>query len=208
MPARYISRHFYLSPHSLKTAHCTTEQSFLLLHVNTFIMNNIKTRLVRVAMSVPVITIAIISFAFTNYKDHRRGDGDEKLRMNEIKARAARDFSDRYPGIDNERWYRFKTGFSAKYSQNQVLNNVYYDRMGFYITTIRYYKEKNIPADLKKFIIDNFAGYTIISATEVITPKESAFHFNIKNKMRLKTVKISDTEFEVTGDYRNGDLDL
>jgi hypothetical protein len=171
-------------------------------------MNNIKMPLVRVAISILVITIATISFSFINDNVHRRGDGDEKLRMNEIKARAARDFSDRYPGIDNERWYRFRTGFSAKYSQNQVINNVYYDRMGFYITTIRYYKEKNIPVNLKNFIKENFTDYTIVSATEVITPKESAFHFNIKNKTRLKTVKVSDTEFEVTGDYRNGDLDL
>jgi hypothetical protein len=170
-------------------------------------MNNIKTLLVRVAMIVLVITIAITSFAI-NFDNDPPGGGNDKLRMNEIKARAARDFAGRFPTIDNERWYRFKTGFSAKFSQNQVMNNVYYDRMGFYITTIRYYKEKNIPVRFKKVIQQNFADYTIISATEVITSKESSFHFNIKNKTRLKTVKISESELEITGDYRNGDLDL
>ena len=168
-------------------------------------MHNIKTPLVRGAMLVLVITIAITSSAINFETDPTPGD---KLRKNEIKARAARDFKGRYPNIENERWYRYRSGFSAKYSQNQVLSNVYYDRMGFYITTIRYYKEKNIPAELKDAIYDNFNGYTIISATEVITPKESAFHFNIKNKARLKTVKISETILEVTGDYKNGDPDI
>src|SRR5690349_832040 len=113
MPARYKGWHF-----------------FLLLHVNVFIMNNIKKPLLRLAMPFIAVIIAITSFAFINEGDPR-GDGDEKLRMNEIKARAARDFADRCPGIENEKWYRYSTGFSAKFSRNQVLNNVYYDRMGF-----------------------------------------------------------------------------
>jgi hypothetical protein len=165
-------------------------------------MHNTSALLLRVAVIVLVKAIVFTSFASD---DPPRGD---KLRMNEIKARAARDFSVRYPQVDYERWYRFKAGFSAKFSQNQVLSNVYYDRMGYFITTIRYYKEKAIPTRLKKVIQKEFADFTIVSATEVITEKESSFHFNIKNKTRLKTVKISDTELEVTGDYRNAELDL
>jgi hypothetical protein len=172
-------------------------------------MKNKSTRLVRVAIAIFVIAIFNSSCSSTKnvsvHNDPQRGD---KLRMNEIKSRAARDFSLRYPAIKNERWFRFKTGFSAKFSQEEVMNNVYYDRMGFFITAIRYYKEKNIPAELKKSIEDSFEGYTIISATESITNKESIFLVNIKSKTRLKTVKFTGNFMEITGDYRNADLDL
>lgn len=165
-------------------------------------MKNMSTLLQRVAMIVLVNTLAITSIAAG---DPPNGD---KLRMNEIKARAARDFAGRFPFIDNERWYKYNTGFSAKFSQNSVMNNVYYDRSGYYITTIRYYKERNIPNRLKKLVQKAFTDYTIVSATEVITTKESSFQFNLKNKARIKTVKLTEQELEVTGDYRNGELDL
>lgn len=87
-----------------------------------------------------LIAFSFILSSFTiDGGEPQRGD---KLRLNEIKARAARDFAYRYPQIDNERWFRYKTGFAAKFSQNQVLSSVYYDRMGYFITTIRHYREK------------------------------------------------------------------
>jgi hypothetical protein len=167
-------------------------------------MQNSSAWLLRVAM-VALVYVFTTSSTANDSNDPPRGD---KVRLNEVKARAARDFGVRYPQIGNERWYRYAEGFSAKFSQNQVLSNVYYDRMGYFVTTIRYYKEKNIPAKVKKEIQHAFEGYAIVSATEVITLKESSFHFNIKSKTRLKTVKLTDREMEVTADYRNGDQDL
>lgn len=130
------------------------------------------------------------------------------LRLNEINAHAARDFVDRFPNVNTQKWLRTTNGYSAKFTENEVLNNVYYDRVGNYINTIRYYQEKNIPARLKNILRHEFGDYTIVAGTELITSKEKSFYFHIKNRKRIKTVKIVADTIEITADYRNAEQDL
>src|SRR5688572_4023658 len=89
--------------------------------------SNLVCRLLLDTACTPLSTLSlhdalpISSSAANDSNDPPRGD---KVRLNEVKARAARDFGVRYPQIGNERWYRYAEGFSAKFSQNQVLSNV------------------------------------------------------------------------------------
>lgn len=175
-------------------------------------MKNTSGLLVRMAIVVLMITLAFSSGATTTLAFADTGATKEPavhyLRLNEINAHAARDFIGRFPAITTEKWLRTSTGYSAKFSENDVISNVYYDRAGNYIKVLRYYVEKNIPARLKNILRSEFNDYTIVAATELITVKEKSFYIHIKNRKRIKTVKIVSDTIEVTADFRNAEQDL
>jgi hypothetical protein len=175
-------------------------------------MKNRSGLLVRMAIVVLLHALAISSKASPSipFADTTviKDPGIHYLRLNEINAHAARDFTGRFPAITTQKWLRTATGYSAKFSENDVPNNVYYDRGGHYINTIRYYAEKNIPVRLINVLRSEFSDYTILAATELISEKEKSFYLHIKNRTRIKTVKIVADTIEVTADFRNAEQDL
>jgi hypothetical protein len=175
-------------------------------------MKNTSGLLVRTAIVILMNALAISSKAtpFLPFADTSvtKDPAIHYLRMNEINAHAARDFIGRFPAITTEKWLRSTTGYAVKFSENDVINHVYYDRAGNFIKTIRYYVEKNIPARFKKLLLSEFSDYTIVAATELITEKEKSFYFHIKNRKRIKTVKIESDIIQVTADFRNAEQDL
>jgi hypothetical protein len=175
-------------------------------------MNNTSGLLVRMAIVVLMNTFALSSGATTTLAFADTGaiknPAVHYLRLNEINSHAARDFIARFPAITTEKWLRTPSGYAAKFSENEVHSNVNYDRAGNYINTLRYYAEKNIPARLKNVLRSEFSDYTIVAATELITEKEKTFYFHIKNRKRIKTVKIVSDTVEVTADFRNAEQDL
>lgn len=168
-------------------------------------MKNSLAVLLRVAGSVLVIFLTITADAApANELSGNPAPGDN-LRLNEVKSRAARHFLSRFPNTSNEKWSRSMAGYSVKFTQKNVLTSIYYDRLGYCINTIRYYKEENIPMRLKKLVQREFPDFEIESATEVTMEKQTSFTFNIKNTVRFLTVKVVNDEFEITGDYKTPD---
>jgi hypothetical protein len=175
-------------------------------------MKNTSGLLVRMAIVVLVNTLAFSSQAtpFLSFADTvvTKDPAIHYLRLNEINAHAARDFIARFPTITTEKWLRGTTGYAVKFSENEITTHVYYDRAGNFIKALRYYVEKSIPARFKKPLLNEFTDYTIVAAIELITEKEKSFYFHIKNRKRLKTVRIVSDIIEVTADYRNAEQDL
>ena len=213
LPARYTGRHFFVKTalalirHSIRAPGLSASR-----HLKSINMKNTSGLLVRMAIVVLMIVPAISTEAtpFLPFADTSvtKDPTIHYLRLNEVNAHAARDFIRRFPAITTEKWLRTATGYSAKFSDNDVLSNVYYDRAGHYINTIRYYEEKNIPAGLKNLLRSEFSDYTIVAATELIKEKEKSFYFHIKNRKRIKTVRIVSDTIEITADFRNAELDL
>jgi hypothetical protein len=130
---------------------------------------------------------------------------DHMLRLNEVNSRAARDFFHRFPGISTEKWMLISDGYAAKFSEMEVRNVVYYDRSGNYMNNVRYFPENTVPAYIKELVQYEFSDYTIIAGIELMAPKEHSFHINIKNRKRVKVLKITGETIEVTVDFRNAE---
>ena len=175
-------------------------------------MKNTSSLLVRMAIVVLINTLAFSSQAnpFLPFADTvvTKDPSIHYLRLNEINAHAARDFIARFPASTNEKWMRGTTGYTVKFSENEIITHVYYDRAGNFIKALRYYVENSIPARFKKSLLSEFSDYTIVAGTELITAKEKSFYFHIKNRKRIKTVRIVSDILEVTADYRNAEQDL
>ncbi len=130
------------------------------------------------------------------------------LRLNEVNLAAARDFVERFPDMTEERWVRASYGFSARFEKNDVISKVNYNHAGYFISSLRYYSESNIPAKYMKTLLRKCGNYTIIGATELTNKKETAFYIHIKNKRRVKTVKVYEDFVEVVTDFRNPEHEL
>lgn len=175
-------------------------------------MKNTPGLLVRMAIVVLMNTLAFTSSAATKHIFADTGTTKDPivhyLRLNEINGHAARDFGERFPSITTGKWLRGTTGYAVKFSENDVICHVYYDRSGNFIKTIRYYVEKNIPVRFRNILHSEFSDYTIVAGTELITEKERNFYVHIKNRRRIKTVRIVSDTIEVTADFRNAEQDL
>lgn len=175
-------------------------------------MKNTSGLLVRMAIVVLMNAPAFSSAAATRLPFADTGTfktpATHYLRLNEINAHAARDFAGRFSEITTGKWLRSTTGYTVKFSENEVLCYVYYDRAGYFIKTIRYYVEKNIPVRFRNALRSEFSDYAIVAATELITEKEKSFYFHLKNRKKIKTVRIVSDIIEVIADYRNAEPEL
>ncbi len=191
----------------------------VLPHVKSIIMKNTPVTLVAVVICL-LLTSTILTparasaipfgiFSDTGALLQKNSTPPNKyLRLNEINARAARDFTLRYPTITDEKWLRSSHGYSVKFVQGEITNHVHYDRGGYFINALRYYGHNSIPEPLKRRIQRAFSGYSILSLTEVVNEKGSSFHLNIKNITRIKSILVTAQHIEVIDDFRNASPEL
>lgn len=124
-------------------------------------------------------------------------------RRSDIPTKAMRDFLKSFPE-EKAAWYSDAQGFVAISHANSMDQIVYYDERGNWTATVRHYKEKGLPEDIRTLVRKTYFDHTITHCAEVKTMLGSAYLISILLDADYKIIRIADGEMEVFRQYTYG----
>lgn len=122
--------------------------------------------------------------------------------LNDINTRAARDFVQRYSEATNVEWYKVKEGYVVKFLIDSIKHQSVYKANGTWFYTIKYYKEYNMPRDVRTTVKRVYFDYTITQIEEIRylnTPLVYIVH--LEDATTWRNVRVCEGEMEVMEIY-------
>lgn len=89
------------------------------------------------------------------------------------------------------KWYEHKDYYEVSFAQASVRANVKYDLEGNFLSSTRYYKEQQLPANILYQIKKKYADKTIFGVTEIANPEEIYYYVKLEDSKRWLTIKVS-----------------
>lgn len=101
------------------------------------------------------------------------------------------------------KWYEHKDYYEVSFAQASVRANVKYDLEGNFLSSTRYYKEHQLPANILYQVKKKYADKTIFGVTEIASPEEIYYYIKLEDSKRWLTIKVSGSgQMEVFEKYR------
>lgn len=124
-----------------------------------------------------------------------------KMPRNDVNIKAVRDFMKQYKNVSGEEWYKVSDGLIAKFIESGIETKVGYDFNGNWHCTLRTYSEDKLPFDIRDIVKSKYYDFNILVAYEITHFDNVTYIMKIEDTKRLKTLRISDGNMEVIGDY-------
>src|ERR1700744_59842 len=95
---------------------------------------------------------------------------------NTISDKLLATFKRTFPDAEQVKWVEQTDRYSVSFKQNEILTKVDYDRDGNFISSLRYYTEKNLPVSVLCRIHKKYAGKEIFGVTEMATDNSTEYY--------------------------------
>lgn len=129
-----------------------------------------------------------------NFKVLTQGNGY----MNSLNTRALRDFLKKYENARDAVWYGVKNGFVVRFWIDSMLGRAAYTTRGQWIYTIKQYKEKEMPRDVRAIIKSNYYDYAITLVEEIEQPNAAVRYLvHMQDEVSWKNVMVADGQMEL-----------
>ena len=125
--------------------------------------------------------------------------------INSISTKAARDFVERYPNVDNARWFVVKNGFIVRFLLDSLDTRTAYDLRGSWVYTIKVYGEAKMPRSVRHQVKGTYYDFTITQIEEIDRPNEPRIYLvHMYDATHWKNVQVRDGEMKVVEEFRKG----
>ena len=131
-------------------------------------------------------------------------DSSSLIRANEVNTRVVRDFTRRYEGISDAKWFKLKEGFVVYFTQNETRMRVVYDKRGTPLWTIRSYFEDKLPLEIRHIIRSTYYDFSIYHIDEITMNEKTVYLVKMEDKTSWLTIRVTDGEMEVAEIYKKG----
>lgn len=86
-------------------------------------------------------------------------------------------------------WVESIDNCQADFLVGEIRVRAIYDHNGGLQKTIRYYKEKNLPGNIRAKIMEKYAGKEIFGVTEIVSDEEVSYYISLKDEKNWYRVK-------------------
>jgi hypothetical protein len=132
-------------------------------------------------------------------------ENSNPIYRNDIRSVALRHFINTYGEGLNAEWNLTSFGFRAEFKKEEIKYLVDYNRAGFWLSTIRFYGENEMPRDIRRIVKSVYFDYEIELVSEVNYGKQVVYHINIQDETSLKKLIVMDGEMTVEAEYTRAD---
>jgi hypothetical protein len=166
------------------------------------------------AALVMIFCLSLISYSQSGensfaYQNRKMPENFEKLLSanfsevfaNDVNIKAMRHFNKQFSSVTTEKWYKISDGIVASFTDNEVETKVLYDLKGNLHCTLRTYSESNLPFAVRDLVKSKYYDYNILVVYELTYPDSLTYILKIEDGKKIKTLKVTDGEMEVIGDY-------
>ncbi|MFN2440311.1 MAG: hypothetical protein ABR503_14000, partial [Chitinophagaceae bacterium] len=116
-------------------------------------------------------------------------------------TRPLRKFRKEFPDITDDSWIKSKNGFVVRFTSNGIQNWAFLTKRGNCEGRMRYYTEKDLPADVRHVVKSNYYDYSIKSIQEVTCNNSTAYLVTIEDKNIWKVIRVVNGEMDLWKDY-------
>lgn len=102
-------------------------------------------------------------------------------------------FQQTFPDAKQVKWVEEPNGYGVTFRQNDILTKVEYDKDAHFISSLRYYTEKNLPVAIICQLQKKYPGKTVWGVTEMSTETTTEYYIKLVDEKNWYTVH-SDSE--------------
>ena len=114
-------------------------------------------------------------------------------------------FQRTFPDAKQVKWLEEPTGYQVTFHQNDILTKVEYDRDGHFLSSLRYYSEKNLPVTVLCQLQKKYAGKKIWGVTEESTETSTDYYVKLVDDRNWYTIRCDgEGNMQVVEKYKKG----
>jgi hypothetical protein len=121
-----------------------------------------------------------------------------------ITERISKKFAKEFAYARDARWTKDSKGLMVYFTQDGVQNRAFLTKHGNFQAGIRYYAEKNLPADVRHRIKGMYYDFAITSVTEVRDNRNTVYLVSIADDTSWKVICYIDGKIEAWETYKKG----
>lgn len=115
-------------------------------------------------------------------------------------------FQHTFPDAKQVKWMEEPQGYTVTFRQNDVLTKVEYDKDANFVSSLRYYSEKNLPITILCQLQKKFPGKAVFGVTELSSESATNYFIKLVDDRNWYTVRSdSDGNMQVTEKYKKAD---
>jgi hypothetical protein len=125
-----------------------------------------------------LLTLSAGVFAEHPFAEHHFTVSDKLLQV----------FKRTFPDAIQVKWIEQPDSYLVTFKQNDILTKVSYDKDGNFVSSIRYYSEKNLPVTVICRLEKEYAGKSVFGVTEVSTENGTEYFIKLQDEKNWYTV--------------------
>ena len=115
-------------------------------------------------------------------------------------------FKQTFPDAQQVKWAEQEDKYMVNFKQGDVLTKIEYDRDGNFLSSLRYYSEKNLPVSILCRLQKKYADKKIFGVTEMTTDTAVEYYIKLEDGNNWITVRSNaDGNMQVMEKYKKAD---
>jgi hypothetical protein len=121
----------------------------------------------------------------------------------EINEKLLQTFKQTFPDAEQVKWLEATDKYTVNFTDNGILTKVDYDKDGNFISSVRYYYEKNLPVNIICRLQKKYSNKKVFGVTEMTTESNVEYYIKLEDETSWMTVKSNvDGNMEVVEKYK------
>ena len=118
------------------------------------------------------------------------------LAKSSVSEKLLKKFEANFPGVQGM-WVETGTGYVVRFTKKGVENWAYLNKKGDCESTIRYYTESELPAEIRHRVKSMYYDHSITSVKEIDHHQSTAYLITVEDKTSWKVIRVVEDEMDV-----------
>ena len=120
-----------------------------------------------------------------------------------ISEKLLQTFKQTFPDAEQVKWLEMSDKYTVNFKDNGVITKVDYDKDGNFISSVRYYYEKNLPVNIICKLQKKYSDKKVFGVTEMTTESNVEYYIKLEDAKSWMTIKSNvDGNMEVIEKYK------
>lgn len=120
-----------------------------------------------------------------------------------ISEKLLQTFKQTFPDAEQVKWVEQSDKYIVNFKQNTIMTKIEYDKDGNFLSSLRYYTEKNLPVSILCRLQKKFADKKVFGVTEMTTETSVEYYIKLEDETTWYTVKSNtDGNLQVVEKYK------
>lgn len=106
-----------------------------------------------------------------------------------INEKLLQSFKATFPNAQQVKWLEQSDKVTVNFTQNGILTKIDYDKDGNFVSSLRYYTEKNLPVNILCKLQKKYADKKVFGVTELTTDASVEYYIKLEDDKNWITVK-------------------
>jgi hypothetical protein len=112
-------------------------------------------------------------------------------------------FKQTFPDAEQVKWMEQADKYTVNFKENGILTKIDYDKDGNFLSSIRYYTEKNLPVNIIVKLQKKYSDKKVFGVTEMTTEGSVEYYIKLEDDINWITVKSNvDGNLQVVEKYK------